>query len=311
MSKKSGLLRRSVLFGAVATIIALIAGTVFGARSERAQVGVQTVSSNARLALKLEKDWRKLSPPNLSTHVVANCPNPEDAIVLATVGQSNAGNHNSSHSMTLPGEGVFVYYDGGCFVAKDPVPGSGGSGGSLWPDLGKRISARTGRPVVLINGAVGTSQWGDWLDRRSGYLAAFEGRLMEARKAGYKPHMVLWHQGETDARTNVSANVQQKNLSGLADELLRVAPEAKLYVFRVSVCNRGKEAEPNDATIKMQADLSKKSDRIVVGMNTDILGDDYRWDRCHFNSLGREAINTVLEKELIEFLPGSGASPVA
>lgn len=229
--------------------------------------------------------------------------------MLATVGQSNAGNNNSSKSATKSGDGVYVYYDGRCFIAKDPVPGAGGSGGSLWPDLGKRIASQTGKHVLFINGAVGTSQWGDWLDPRSGYLAAFEERLVSAGQAGFEPHLVIWHQGETDARTNISLESRQKNLEGLADEFLRLAPRAKLYVFRVSLCNKPNESGPSAEIVSMQASLAQRNPRIIVGMNTDTLGDDYRWDRCHFNSLGRSTINAAVENDLKPLLPMGNQVP--
>lgn len=44
--------------------------------------------------------------------------------------------------------------------------------------------------------------------------------------------------------------------------------------------------------------------RIALRMNTDILGKEYRWDECHFNARGREAIvETSLPQIIAQLQP--------
>ncbi len=49
----------------------------------------------------------------------------------------------------------------------------------------------------------------------------------------------------------------------------------------------------------VQASVANASTRILLGMNTDKLGNDYRWDTCHFNSRGRSAIVDRVAAEIV------------
>jgi hypothetical protein len=54
--------------------------------------------------------------------------------------------------------------------------------------------------------------------------------------------------------------------------------------------------------LRVQTEVAEENDRIVAGMDTDILGNDYRWDMCHLNSLGRAAIIEQIVPELAGLL---------
>jgi len=63
-----------------------------------------------------------------------------------------------------------------------------------------------------------------------------------------------------------------------------------LYLFRASKCIGDKRKNGVAAVIAAQEQAGKNNNRIVVGMNTDELDNDYRWDTCHFNSRARDRI---------------------
>ena len=256
-----------------------------------------------RNSLNIEKNWVALpGPEQAEGRESVPCPNPIQTAVLVTGGQSNASNANPMLSESGPDDGVFVWFDGRCYPAQDPILGATSSGGSLWPNLGRRLAIDLGQPILFINGAVGGTQVGDWLDDRSGYYTALLTRVQTARSAGYEPDLILWHQGETDAGAERDMDLVERRFGTLADRLLADMPESRLYLFQASKCIGAARGEGVVGIRDAQAGAAEGRDRVILGMNTDTLGNDFRWDTCHFNSLGRTAIVEQIAPELSTLL---------
>ncbi|PZQ97806.1 MAG: hypothetical protein DI533_11645 [Cereibacter sphaeroides] len=256
-----------------------------------------------RTTLGLEKSW-----VDISTRVSrpldqpVNCPSPAESLVVVTGGQSNAANAISSYFASDPADRVYAWYDGACHVARDPLPGATGADGSLWTNLGVELGRAVDRPVVLINGAISATQYADWLDSRSLYLQTLLDNVAQAQAYGFEPRLVLWHQGETDAGTKFDTNVLQQQITELTSNLLLAMPESELYLFRTSKCTGDGRENGVPEVREVQTRVAEGNDRMIVGMNTDELGNDYRWDKCHFNSLGRAAIIETIVPELAAYL---------
>lgn len=258
-----------------------------------------------RQTFGLQRGWHRLpGPADAAGHDVVDCPSPNRTRVIVTGGQSNAANSNSMRYSA--GDQVAVWFGGGlegrCYRAQDPLLGATGSGGSLWSLLGDRIAQATNAPVLLINGAAGGAQYADWTDPRSGYLAALVHRIESARAAGYEPDLLIWHQGENDAKYEKDPERVRLQLDRLTRQLLEAAPRARLYLFQTSKCSAPEIINGREAIRAVQASVADGNPRIFLGMNTDTLGDDDRWDRCHFNSLGRQAIVERILPDMIGLL---------
>lgn len=285
-----------LLFGA-------LAGLAYGTLSWRPRTALNQLSYAVREGLGLQKDWVALPGPDQAEgRKPVACPDPLRAVVLVTGGQSNASNAVPVLADTPPPDEVVVWFDGRCWPAADPVLGATGADGSLWPPLAAEVAAELDRPVLLVNGAIGGTQVGDWLDPRSGYRAALMGRVQEAQAAGFEPDLVLWHQGETDAGAERDMARVERRFGDLADGLLVGMPEARLYLFRASKCIGANRAEGVAGIRDAQTAVAESRDRVVPGMDTDALGNDFRWDTCHFNSLGRAAIVNEVAPEVADLL---------
>ena len=232
------------------------------------------------------------------THRAVPCPDPSRTLVVVTGGQSNSANANSRRSRPAPDGTAYDWFAGQCYASADPVPGASGSQGSLWPEIGTDLSLALRQPVLMIHGGIGGSQIGDWLDDRSGYYNALSARIAEARKAGFEPSLVLWHQGETDAARHPDRAALGMRLGALMDRMLADLPHAQVYLFRASKC-AGRKREDGVATVReSQSAVARARFRITAGFDTDTLGNDFRWDTCHFNSLGRDAIRRAVVPDI-------------
>lgn len=286
-------MRRAILtvVTAASLVAAFALGVVAGVLVPALEAAVIEARREVRVALGLPKQWRVVpTSPQAAEREAVPCPAPGEAVVVVTGGQSNAANTNSRLTAAAPDAPVWTFWQGACYRTEDPVLGATAWGGSLWPAFGEALHEALGRPVLFVHGAIGGTQVSDWLDERSGYLAALTGRIEAARAAGHEPDWVLWHQGETDAAVHTAMEPFRDELARLAEAVLEAAPEAQLYMFQASKCIGPRRAEGVAHIREAQAAVAHAHDRIQLGMNTDELGDDLRWDTCHFNSMGREAV---------------------
>ncbi|HEY2071234.1 MAG TPA: sialate O-acetylesterase [Rhizomicrobium sp.] len=155
------------------------------------------------------------SPPALAAA------GPVDVFLVA--GQSNAkGAGDASASPQVPADWVLEFYSNKIRIANDPVGGA--STGSAWPAFGIAYHTATGRRILFVPCAVGStaqeaaadSGAGNW-DVNSPLLAdsmtEVDVAMAAAAKAGYAPVFkgVLWVQGERDgeAINNAMKGVSQ------------------------------------------------------------------------------------------------------
>lgn len=279
-------------------VIGGILGLAFATLSELPENAYARARYTLRESLGLQKNWFEAPGPEAAAdRQEVSCPAPAHALTIVTGGQSNAA--NSIPVLSAAKGQVSVWFDGRCFAAVDPILGANGLQGSLWPNLADEVASRTGRPVLLINGAIGGTQVGDWLDDRSGYYKALLDRVQSARATGYEPDLLIWHQGETDAAAERDIGRFEAKLDELSQRLLTDLPEAKFYMFRASMCMGERRANGVPAITEAQSRVVSRHERIFAGLNTDVLARDYRWDGCHFNSAGRTEIIRLILPDIL------------
>ncbi|MBI3368174.1 MAG: hypothetical protein HY021_06955 [Burkholderiales bacterium] len=200
-------------------------------------------------------------------------------IVLLALGQSNA----ASHGEPGPSPSVTLIDERQCFTSGDPLPGSTGSGGSIWSRLPDRLRAQgVTRPVLLSVLAVDATTIADWT---SGPLAALLRRRIAALAARQAmPTLILWQQGEADAMLNTPSASYFTGLQALDRQLTEAGVRAPVVMARSTVCRSAPNAAIADAQNRAI------SDRFVGGPDTDALVDPaLRRDGCHFSTAGLNA----------------------
>jgi hypothetical protein len=208
--------------------------------------------------------------------------NQPGSAILVTLGQSNAA--NESEPGFQPGAGVFnfSFFDGKCYVARDPLLGTTGDEGSVWSRLGDEL-VRSGRyqRVLIAPIAVGGSRVRAWTP-----TGAHFSRIVAVQKAlaarGLKATHVLWHQGESDARWTTQEEYLDmfgQMLEGMRGEGI----DAPVYVAVASACGHS----GSEAIRAAQREIPHKFANTRPGPNTDEI-DRMRWrrDGCHFSAEG-------------------------
>lgn len=201
-------------------------------------------------------------------------------------GQSQAA--NAAEARRVGPIGAYAFHDGRCYHLRDPVPGATGAGGSIWPAF-----ARTyGRPVVIINGAVG----GASIDQLLGDpLRRLQQDIALARHAGLRPALTIYMQGETDAASRTSAGVYLAKLRTLRRQL-----PGQWIVMLNSRCYD----EPVWPALNVARALLAATDPLVaIGPEMDSLRGEYRRDdNCHLNAAGQSIVGEALGRAVRGYL---------
>ncbi len=288
--------RRIVLLVVVVlvAIAAFAAGTIYGLGADPdGDVPAGTwikLRGDLRAITGQDKQWAQINQ-DIGSNIALPCP--RNAIVIATAGQSNAANAISTPLDANPAAPVFMFFKGRCYALRDPMLGSNGTFGSVWSRFAPMLAEQSGRPVVMISGAIGGSQFSDWTDPHSPYMRQLRDRVIDAARIVGPPDVVLWHQGETDAWFKPSQAELQPTIERALHTVLTtfpLKPDAKLVLYRASICTGAKRQASTASVIAAETAAVASDPRIVAGPNTDVLGDRFRHDHCHFNEEGARRV---------------------
>ena len=212
------------------------------------------------------------------------CVSPElgRPVVLLVLGQSNAANHGLAGSEAT---NASVFFDSKCYKLSNPVAGGTGSLGSPWPRLAELLEQKGRRNVVFAVHAIdatSVSQWGvdGWV---SGQL---EEKVRQLQRADLSPSVVLWQQGEADARKGTSAEKYIDDFSKLVQRLRKAGVQAPILIARSSECRGRNFGTINRVQFKIPALMSG----VFRGPDLDSIGVYARYDGCHFGPEGIEQV---------------------
>jgi hypothetical protein len=211
-------------------------------------------------------------------------------LVLLALGQSNAANHGT-HGGTpqLPVHSIAP--TGYCHWLVDPLPGATGHGSSIWGRLPAALTEEgLHRPVALAVLAVDATSMADWTRPGSKLAVLLDDMLQHMHKLGLPPDLVLWQQGEADARAQTKPEEYLAGLRILVDRIHRQGSPVPVVLARSTVCR----SQPSSALRQAIEQAVSGDTRLRLGPDTDTLSPaTHREDGCHFNAPGIQAAATL------------------
>ena len=235
-------------------------------------------------------------------HIV---PCPKESINVAYVGQSNHGNIiERVQNLDLSNENVFTYdwRLGVCSKYKEPLAGADGRAGGFGHVSSDTIyflkkNYNFSENIVFLGFSKGGTRAQDWA---SGTFAnKFDFFLKKLKKDDIKIDYVFWHQGESEIKDANSIYYQNyiNDIQLIFQKFLKTSKKTKIGMALVSVCN----SERSKSLINSQRSIIQSNDRVFLTLNTDNLGSSYRYDGCHFNSLGASVIGAKYAAFIYKF----------
>lgn len=232
-------------------------------------------------------DSRRLSFSSTEARLVSDpgifSPHPQVAVIL-TLGQSQMGNEGDPHGLYSPGPGVynFNFFDGVCYVARDPLLGTTFNRSNFATRLGDYLVSRSVfERVLLVPVAHGGTFISEWIPGSEMYPRIVVA-LRRLRDLGIEVTHVLWQQGETDAAYAIDATSWMRHFSQLVSALRRLGLSAPIFVAQSTRCC----GPPSDPIRAAQRGVVDPNNGVFSGPDTDPIGPEYRWDGCHFSTDG-------------------------
>ena len=221
-------------------------------------------------------------------------PCPKESINVGYFGQSNHGNIiERENILDLSYENVFTYdwRLGVCSKYKEPLVGVDGRAGGFGHVSTDTINFLKKNydfteNIVFLGFSKGGTKAQDWA---IGTLAnKFDFLLKKLKKDGIEIDYVFWHQGESEIKRANRLYYKNyiKDIQLIFHKFLATSNKTKIGMALVSICN----SEKSKSLIHSQRSIIQDNDRVFLTLNTDNLGSKYRYDGCHFNSLGASII---------------------
>jgi uncharacterized lipoprotein NlpE involved in copper resistance len=239
-------------------------------------------------------------PVNLKTpnKIEVSCNINDNDIVFFTFGQSNAANSVNEYAYAL-NKNLIEIHNNKCYVMNDSLLGTNGDLGSVWTRLGNLLLDNyPDKKIFFINTAIGGSAISSWIPGGNNYSLLID-KMEMANNMGIDIDMFLWHQGETDAMINTTLETYYDNFMLIKEVINEKHPNAKILVARATKC--GDISSP--IIINAQNTLISNNYDIYPGPYTDILGNDYRYDDCHFNDIGANYHAFLWYQEIKKIIP--------
>lgn len=206
------------------------------------------------------------------------------AVVLG-VGQSNIANEGEAAARHEPRGEVynFNFFDGECYVAKDPLLGASINRSNVLTRLGELLVERGDyRRVLLVPIGHGGTYAGEWSpDGRM--FPRLQWTIEQLRERRIKITHVLWQQGEAEAAAR-EPNAEQwmGRFREMVGAMRNSNIDAPIYVAQSTVCCN----DPNDIIRTAQRQVVDSQAGILAGPDIDRVGRDERYDGCHFSAAG-------------------------
>ncbi len=243
-------------------------------------------------ACKKSKNQKVIFKPekfnNLDLKTEVECPKNSDIILI--IGQSNSANNLLSSVDQSIKDINFNYLNNKCYQLSEPVLGATGNKYSFVSSLSAKLINKD--PIVFFTAGVNASSIKKWSsDKEISY------EINKSLKNLVKDNslsFIIWVQGESDAFKNIDyishfKQMRQILLDGIDDSKLI---DNKFIITQTSICN----SKQDKILTGHQKELGMLFNDVIVTDITDNLDNNYRYDGCHFNKFGTEAITNEISK---------------
>lgn len=219
---------------------------------------------------------------NTSNREMVKCPDQNDMILIVGFGQSNSANHQGQRYQSNDNS-VLNFYNGACYLAKDPMLGATGGAGSIWIPLGNMLAKKTGKKIVFATFGVSGASITSWVDKD---LRGFYAKNILSIQAKYKSvDYFLWIQGESDR--GMKPFEYGEKLRKLISSTKENFPNSKFLLSATTYCHGKSDPLIRSEQVNM---ASVMPDVFMLG-DTDKYSDfKYRYDDCHLSGQGIQAI---------------------
>ena len=216
---------------------------------------------------------------------------PTPTVHVLVLGQSNVASHGEHPADSECGH---LFHEGRLMPLSDPLTGGSGEGGSVWTRVAPKLrSGGVCDDVVISMFAEGGSSIADWSPGQP-CLRKLRQALPHFESSATAITHIVFHQGERDNLLGTGAAEYRQSFMSMYQRVSKFFPEAR-WILCIASWSDG---VTSDAVREAQLSALEREPTIFRGPDTDLLGDDCRYDGTHFNELGLERFATMLTETI-------------
>ncbi|MCC0022604.1 MAG: hypothetical protein H6874_00100 [Hyphomicrobiaceae bacterium] len=210
-------------------------------------------------------------------------------------GQSNVANRVRP---TRACKWAKVHFDGHVSELSDPIPGASGRKGSVWSRVAHLVK-RSGQfqSFCITNVAKGSTSVADWLPEGE-LFAALCDQAAHAEAINRPVTCVFFHQGERDNFLGTTAADYFETFKRIHSGLI-----LRLGSLPIIVCQASHRAGITSEAVRNAQNQIQGQLDVVPGPDTDLLGDEFRYDGTHLNALGADRFAQSIFETLLTCSP--------
>tara|TARA_B110000027_G_scaffold34742_1_gene38414 strand:- start:12870 stop:13781 length:912 start_codon:yes stop_codon:yes gene_type:complete len=218
--------------------------------------------------------------------IVVECP--KNSIVILVSGQSNASNflrskkrYNNKH---------LNYFNGKCYKLSNPVLGAEGEMSSLIPALASKLDKS--KKIIFFTSGRGGMPMSHANHKNMIFINYNKNGLEELEKNNNILKFFIWIQGESDLG---KSNSYIDNFEEMFENITKNLEDRKKINLIITQTSRCFNKEDSLLRNK-QMQISINRNKLIKILNTDKLGNEFRYDKCHYNQKGIERISLDISK---------------
>jgi len=218
--------------------------------------------------------------------IVVECP--KNSIVILVSGQSNASNflrskkrYNNKH---------LNYFNGKCYKLSNPVLGAEGEMSSLIPALASKLDKS--KKIIFFTSGRGGMPISHANHKNMIFINYNKNGLEELEKNNNILKFFIWIHGESDLGKSNSYIDNFEEMFENITKNLKDRKKINLIITQTSRC-----FNKEDSLLRnKQMQISINRNKLIKILNTDKLGNEFRYDKCHYNQKGIERISLDISK---------------
>ena len=211
---------------------------------------------------------------------------PHNSMIIIVSGQSNSANFLKSFKNYKNNH--YNYFEGNCYALSNPVLGAEGEMSSIVPALAKNLDISE-NIIFITSGRGGYSITSN--DNKE-FIDYNIQALNELKKKNNYLRFLIWIHGESDIG---NSKLYEKSFENIYQSILDTQNDSEnieLIITQTSYCKNLGDKLLRDK----QRAISLSKNSLLEIINTDELGNEFRYDDCHFNETGIEKLSLKISK---------------
>ena len=201
---------------------------------------------------------------------------PQNSMIIIVSGQSNSANFLKSFKKYKNKH--YNYFEGKCYALSNPVLGAEGEMSSIIPAIAENLDIYEN--IIFITS--GRGGYSIVKNDNKNFINYNVRALNELKKKNNYLRFFVWIQGESDIG---NSNEYEKSFERIYQTILDTQKNKKNIELIITQTTRCKNVE--DKLLRdVQKAISLSKNNTLEVINTDNLGNEFRYDDCHFNEIG-------------------------